>query len=209
MSTRHARSTAILVAALLVVLVGGLPAEESPPPFEAYPQALGGFFGPISGTGLHYHRWVGRDAFSIAGGIIYVPYDDTDPSGFYSSVVGTTLDYTIGAEYQRRVYGEAFTNWLAGSLYLFAGGRHRGYQPIVLVSGTPYDYETDPPVYGVGTYQAEVSAGFGIGVEVILFRHFSLPLEFGYGATWTMTEPDLAAAFVVEPLLQSGLRYRY
>jgi len=208
MNNHQIRRTVVVVA-LLVFLSSAIVAEEVVPPYETFPQALGGSFGPISGSGIHYHRWIGRNAFQVTGGIIYIPLDPAEWSPF-----GTTLDYTIGGEYQRRVYGEAFTDWLAGALYVFAGGRHRGYVPIETVAEGYEVPDSDPvewvdPVLAVGTFQAEVTVGAGIGVELILFRHFSIPIEFGYGGTWTVTEPNLGDAFLVNVYGQSGLRYRY
>ena len=200
----------IVISIVLVTFGAGvLFAEDIEAPYEAYPQALGGFYGPFSGTGLHYQNWIGTSGFHVNGGIVYVPLDD---GGWWPSQ--TVLDYAVGGEYQRRVFGEAFTNWLAGSLYLFAGGQHRGYNPVEVVAEGYEIPDSDPvewvdPVYGVGAYQAELSVGVGIGIELILFRHFSVPLEFGYGATWTVTEPAFADALSIGPNVQTGLRYRY
>jgi len=212
MNSNHQFRRAAVVITLLLLFAGPVVAEEVEPPYETFPEALGGFAGQISGTGLHYHRWIGQNAFQVTGGILYIPFDPTDYYlyGLYDS----TLDYSVGGEFQRRVYGEAFTNWLAGSLYLFAGGRHHGYIPINLVAEGYVVPASDPeewvdPVFAVGTFQAEVTIGAGIGMELILFRHFSIPIEFGYGATWIMTEADLVDAFLVSPYGQSGFRYRY
>lgn len=193
---------------LALVPLAGVAAEDAPP-WEVFPEALGGYYGPFSGSGLHYHRWIGEAGFHVTAGIIYIPFDADD---FRFS--DTTLDYAAGGEYQRRVYGEAFTNWLAGSLFLFAGAQHRGYVPVELVAEGYEVPDSDPveyvdPVYEVGSFQAEFSVGAGIGVELILFRHFSIPLEFGYGGTWTVTNPDITSAISVGPNVQTGLRYRY
>lgn len=90
----------------------------------AFPESFGGYYGPISGTGLHYHKWIDKNGFQVTGGILYRP----------DLVFGNILDYDLGGELQRRLYGDSFTNWLAGSLYLFAGGRHRGYIPTIVVT---------------------------------------------------------------------------
>jgi hypothetical protein len=159
----------IAFLALMLMLSAAIAAEEFESPYETFPQALGGSFGRISGIGLHYHKWAGENAFQVTGGLIY----------------NMELLYSIGGEYQRRVYGEAFTNWLAGSLYLFAGGSF------------------------VGVLPGEINAGAGVGVELILFRHLSIPLEFGYVGTWSYTAASLSEAFSVGPTVQAGLRYRY
>lgn len=198
----------IALLVLLVVTIVFAATAEDRPPDQLFSQALGGYYGPIAGTGLHYHRWIGANGYQITGGVLYIPFGS---DSWWSS---TTLDYNIGGEYQRQVYSEAFTNWLSGSLYLFAGGLHRGFIPIVTVTE---GYFADPnddnswveSVYGTGAFQAQLTAGFGIGVEIILFNHLSLPIEFGYGGTWVVTEADLSEAFLVNPYVQSGLRYRY
>lgn len=184
------------------------------PAYVNFPSALGASYGPISGSGLHYHQWRGNLGYQATAGVLYVPFDQESMWN-----LDLTLDYNLGGEVQRRVYGDAFSNWLTGSLYLFAGGNHRGYIPVVLVqeevydnNDTPDDFSDDTyiePVYDTGTFQAELTLGAGIGIEVILFQHFSIPVEVGYGATWTATEPDLAQAFMVDILVQAAFRYRY
>jgi hypothetical protein len=196
---------------VLLVACGGiaLANDEEAAPYEAFPSALGGFYGPFSGVGLHYHQWIGADAYHITAGIVYVPFGSDD---WWTPE--TTLDYSVGGEYQRRVYGDVFASWLAGSLYVFVGGHHHGYIPVNLVEEGYLEDPEDPesfvdPVYEVGTYQAQISTGVGIGVELIFFRHLSIPVEFGYGAAWTVTEPNIADAFTVGPGIQAGVRYRY
>ena len=187
----------LLVISLLFGAVAA--AADTTPPYEAFPSALGVAFGPISGTGLHYHRWNGPTGFQVAAGILYLPPGEV---GWMSNM----LDYNVGGAFQRRVYGDRFADWLAGSLYLFAGGNHRGYIPVIGPVSVPEGEAVD---YRVGSYQAELGLGAGIGFEIILFRHFSIPADFGYGASWTMTEPDLSNAFRVQLYGQTALRYRY
>jgi hypothetical protein len=206
---KHPRiNRVVIIAATLLLLAGVVTAEELVPPYETYPEALGGFFGPFSGSGLHYHRWLGQNGFHVSGGVVYAPIGAFTGAGDY-----VVLNYSLGGEFQRRVFGAAFTDWLAGSLYLFAGGMHRGFIPLIGSGGEEIP-ATDPVEYTdyveePGTYQFQVGVGVGIGIELILFRHFSIPVEFGYGATWTATEPVFAEAFTVGPNVQSGLRYRY
>jgi hypothetical protein len=196
----------------IVFLCFGLAAETlgaQDAPWDLYPQALGGYYGPFSGSGLHYQRWSGDSGFHASGGIVYVPFNESD-----WWIADNTLDYSLGGEYQRRVYGESFTNWLAGSLFVFAGVQHRGFIPVELVAEgyyrDPDDTTTwEEPVFAAGSYEAEVTIGAGIGIELVLFRHVSWPLEFGYGATWRPTESALVDAFTVGPNVQTGFRYRF
>lgn len=189
------------VTLLLFTFAASLAAVEgeTPPKYEevkpsvVYPDALGAAFGPISGIGLHYHRWEKSFGWQVTGGILYFPPGQQPGQ--------TSLDYNLGGALQWQVYGDTFAPWLSGNLYLFLGGNHRGYIP-VRSSG-------DPLVFTNGPFQADITAGPGIGTEIVLFEHFSIPIEFGYGGTWTVTQPDLSQAFTVNIYGQTALRYRY
>jgi hypothetical protein len=187
---------AVVTAAPIAAIEGeSLPEPteiEKIAPWERYPQALGAAFGPITGTGLHYNRWFGESGLHVAAGIIYLPPDQAWE---------TTLDYNVGVGYQHRLFGDVYAPWLSGALYLFAGGHHRGFIPILWDEATDSTY--------VGSYQAQLGLGGGIGIELVLFEHFSIPAEVGYGGVWTITEPDLAEAFLVNLVGQVALRYRF
>ena len=200
MRRKHAVTALFLVVLLVTGAASAAAVEgETPPDFEEfrpsgrYPNALGAAFGPISGIGLHYHRWDKTLGLQVSGGILYFPPGEGPGE--------TSLDYNIGGAVQWQVFGDVFSRWLRGNLYAFVGGNHRGYIPVI-ISG-------DPVTFSNGAFQADFTAGPGIGIEIVLFEHFSIPVEFGYGATWTMTEPDLARAFSVTIYGQTALRYRY
>ena len=182
----------------------GLGAEDvAVPAYEEFPEALGFQFGEISGTGLSYQIWTPALGIQIAGGIIYAPLNGGWPS--------RTLDYTIGAEFQFPVYGEDFASWLSGRLYLVTGLSHAGYIPVVVATD---GYErTDStwvePVFAAGEFTPVLGVGAGIGIEMILFRHFSIPLELGYGVKWEPTAGALSSQFNVNLHVQAGFRYRY
>ncbi len=186
-----ARVFAVVVVAL-VSIVAPLVAEDAPP-FDRFPQALGVMFGPVSGSGLHYHVWRGVHGIGITGGIIYQPIDAE-----LLWEVDNTLDYNIGIAYHRRLFGDNFATGLAGSLYLVAGGGHRGYIPVI---GETSRTE--------GAYQADLNFGVGVGVEIILLSHISLPAEFLYGGTFTPTRVGGTDWLRIGPTGQLGLRYRY
>jgi hypothetical protein len=112
------------------------------------------------------------------------------------------LNYIIGAEVQHTVYGDDFANWLSGRLYLFSALNHRGYIEAEMESSDPY-------VLGYGDFNAVFAFGVGIGVEIILFKHFSFPVELGYGVFWNPTKTALRDQFVVDIVPQVGFRYRY
>ncbi len=177
------------------------------PAYEEYPQALGFQYGEISATGLSYQKWNEGTGVQITAGAVYIPYDDEDFYGWSA----TTLDYNIGTEAQFRVYGEDFAQWLSGQLYLFAGLKHRGYIPVEQVSAGYTDENDDwvDPVYEVGSYNPVLGLGVGIGIEIILFRHFSIPVELGYIADWNPSVADIAGQFEIGLRPQVGFRYRY
>ena len=162
--------------------------------FHKFNESLGFQYGTIFGTGLSYQRWDSRQGFQAVFGAWYNPIS-TD----------VILDYAVGAEYQYSVYGEDFAKWLSGQLYLFAGLTHQGY---INVEST-YDEETYETTYTQGPFGYVFGGGFGIGIEVILFEHFSIPFEIGYGIYWDGSKETLAEQFLVDLAFQVGFRYRY
>lgn len=202
----------VFVVAIVAICTPVLAAEEvesGPKAFQEFPDALGVFFGPASGMGLSYHTWL-PDApgsgLQVAFGVIYAA--DTASSFFGQRI----LDYTVGFEYQRSVYGEDFASWLSGQLYLWGGIAHNGYINRIVTTDAVYG-DTGNLVseaeYGVAPYTPTVTIGVGIGVEVILFRHFSFPVEVGYVATYNFGEETFAKGISVNLTPQGGARYRY
>ena len=152
--------------------------------------------------------------FQLAVGGIYIPFSEYDYY-LFTTWPPTTLDYSIGVELQFRVFGDAFTRWLTGQLYLFAGINHRGYIPVETITEDYLD-ETDPdnpiwvePVMEPGVYTPVVGFGGGIGIEIIIFQHFSVPIELGYAVKWSPTIIDVASQFTLGLEPQVGFRYRY
>ena len=142
----------------------------------------------MSGIGLSYYIDLqDGPALQFAGGVYY-------GAEFFSDL----LDYNLGAEIQFPVYQEDFNRWFAGQLYIFTGLNHVGF--------IEEDYDTS----GFGDYNAEFYAGFGIGMEIILFGHFSIPFEVGYIGCWKpMASNNLAEQFSINLWPQGGFRYRY
>ena len=100
------------------------------------------------------------------------------------------FSFNIGLQAQFRFYEASFGEWLDGGLYGW-GGVAYGNRPYVLVGGIP---------------QGGLSAGAGIGIEPVFFKHFSTPIEFGYSASWDLSSITPQSAGVV---IQGGLRYRF
>ena len=202
-SPRKTRARVLGLIVLLATLALPLAADERVPPFERYPQALGAMFGEITGTGLHYHRWFGPNGVGITGGIIYQPLDAEMPW-----LVENTLDYNLGVAYHRRVYGDEFGTGLAGSLYLVTGGGHRGYIPVIRTYPSGPEEPPAEEEYE-GDYRAAFNLGIGVGIEIILLNHISIPAEFLYGAVFTPTLWGTTDWLRIGPTGQIGLRYRY
>ena len=189
----------IVLIFILVYSAAVLFAEEEPEAFEEFSRALGFQAGEISGTGLSYQVWKQETGFQFTLGAVYVPPEEA----WYSNI----LDYTSGFEVQHRVYGEDFTSWISGLLYLFAGLNHRGYIPVEEV----LDEGSDPVTYSfeTGSYHPIIALGGGIGIEIIIFRHFSVPFELGYCIFWNPLGGDFMDQFEINLVPQGGFRYRY
>ena len=207
---RMKKTRALLLIGAVLVLVNPVSlfsfgAEEvSVPAYVEFPQALGFQYGEIAGTGLSYQVWRDAVGFQVAGGIVYIPLSE-------DSWIYRTLDYSLGTEIQLRVYGEDFASWLSGQLYGFAGLNHGGYIPIVTIKDA-YAIDEDnwaSAELGTGPYTPTFGFGLGIGIEIIFFRHFSMPLELGYGLEWKPTAKTIPEQFNVNLKPQVGFRYRY
>ncbi|RKX83826.1 MAG: hypothetical protein DRP57_07150 [Spirochaetes bacterium] len=178
--------------------------------YRAYPYALGAFAGELGGTGLSYQQWLGKFGYEVSFGGYYTPPDCSfEPNSVF-------LTYSIGLQFQYALFSEnllkKFPDWIAASLYLFTGTVHVGSlsQPCKVnpdfnkddLSSLMYLSDTSKsPVY-----TPDFGVGFGIGIEPVLFRHFSFPMEFGIDSIWPLGSlwPD-TAGFIV----QGGFRYRF
>jgi hypothetical protein len=131
--------------------------------------------------GLQYQHWFDNVGFQITAGGSY------NPQSYWRS-----LNYTVLLDGLFSVYHDNITRWLSGNLYVWATVGHHGYI-------SAYD------VYGTTTGQTFVPnfvAGAGIGIETVLFRHFSIPIQFGYTAEFPVAP---TAGFSVG----TGIRYRF
>ena len=206
--------------------------------FDRNSHALGVFVGSVGGLGLHYQHWFGNVGIQTAFGVFYSPegdgidplflfgsyaeydtYEWREPGTelMYYSYYRTRLSYNIGIELLYRLYAEDFANWFSGNLYLFAGINHSGVDQFYYdKKKVEYDYDGGSEYYWVEDptkkielgYTPNLSFGVGIGIEPMLFQHFSLPLEFGFGLYWAGVEFDPNAIFIA-PIIQAGLRYRF
>ncbi len=210
----YSRVLLICTTILLSFSTAILFAEEPINAFTAYPHALGAFAGDLSGYGLSYQQWFGRFGFETAFGGYYTPYNPEE-CGYYENV--DILQYTIGIQGLYIVYSgnmvRSFADWLDGSLYIFSGIVHNGtvgrkckvnpaYSDATADTETPYIEDPN----ATPTYSSQLGTGLGIGIEIVLFKHFSFPIEFGIDSIWTLGSvwPDRAGL-----IIQGGFRYRY
>ncbi len=193
----------ILVILIFITGLLSLQAEELTV-FEKYPSSIGAFYGDVAGMGLSYQRWFSSLGFELAGGLWYTPIENAAYQEFAEFFV-----YNIGVQAMYTLVSNNITDWISGNLYLFAGVIHYGhlYQPCK-TTGTK---ENEVPVYEPDYSKSPIlssdfGTGFGIGIETVLLKHFSLPIEFGIDGIWQsgIILPKKAGFFV-----QSGLRYRF
>lgn len=162
--------------------------------YDAFNNALGMFASVIpngGAYGLHYQHWFNKFGFQITGGGFF------DPDNTW----GSTLDYSVLLEGLYSVYGNSFSEQIAGRLYTWTALGHHGFKPdntISRLDNTLKDfvYEEDD------SYYPNILAGLGIGIEFILFEHFSFPMQFGY-----MGEFPFKPGFGFSG--GTGIRYRY
>ena len=207
-------ATLILSILLLFFSTAILFAEEPINAFTAYPHALGAFIGDLSGYGLSYQQWFGRFGFETAFGGSYTPYSSEECSISPSVDI---LQYAIGIQGQYIVYSgnmiKSFADWLDASLYIFTGILHDGtigknckVNPNYSDSNSSNEsqYIEDPNAQP--SFSPKLGTGLGIGIEIVLFKHFSFPIEFGLDSVWALGSiwPERAGYIV-----QGGFRYRY
>ena len=177
----HIRIAAIIICSITVSM--GYAEENIATINNTFANALGFYAASIGASsglyGLHYQHWAGDFGFQITGGGTYTP-------NYYFSG-GSLLDYSVALEGLWTVYGGEYVRDIAGRLYLWAMGGHHGYLD-----------DTDD----TQNFVVNFTSGLGIGIETILYQHFSIPIEFGYTAEFP-TETSFGFSF------GAGLRYRY
>lgn len=186
----------LTVVALGLVTTGSITAQtrkaKEDVRYDDFKSSLGVFAMniPNGGSyGLQYERWFNDNGIQVTGGGYYSPKKESWTD---------TLDYSIMIHGLHTVYGNTVSNELAGRLYTWAAIGHHGFIKTTQ-SWNSSTLETD---YDDEKYSANAVVGLGIGIEVILFEHFSIPLQFGFVGEFP-NEPGLGFSF------GSGIRYRY
>lgn len=189
---------ALFLAGFLAMGAGTAQAPEPAPslalaeaPVALFPNALGFYASSMPSYGLHYQRWLYPFGFQVTAG----GYATDSP---YSAPIKdwqATAQVSAALALDQRVY----SSWFAHLLYVFATAGEN-------VESLAYLSDPDPlftgdETYAPGPVDASFKAGVGVGIEFILFKHFSIPLEFGY-----VGDP---VAGTVNFMLGGALRYRF
>jgi hypothetical protein len=179
------RKTALAIACILFVSTALFAAGNDT--LNKYSNSIGAQFGRLSGIGLSYQKRISDlDAVQTTA---YISYDG-DSSW-------SLLEYVVGLEYQHTIYSDFYSDWFVGQLYVFGAINHSGCVE-------PINYNTSDlgftPAFGIGG---------GVGVEMILIDHFSMPIEFGYGAYWDSEGSSFLEQLEFGFVGQVGVRYRY
>jgi hypothetical protein len=190
------RRSIVLLSAVLLTAFQSVSAQEwgaEGNPMSQFPQALGGTYGPMIGTGLSYQRWFEGVGIQTAVGAVYSPEEQFS---------GDLLWYRVTFGLQRILYHETFADWFAGGLYAFGALAHGGRIEWVT---EPVDTQ-EPADPQPGPFRPLVAVGAGVGIESVLFRHFSVPVEFGLSVEWEIPSVVPVSAGFVGGV---GLRYRF
>jgi len=169
-------------------------------PTKEFPRALGVFGSSMNGGGLSYQSWNSDLGFAVAAGAFAIPASGLQFGENTASTDVMNYGYNIEANLLYRLFASNFWNWLSGDLLVYASVAYKGAQTADYIYDPDKDETTDDSYYREGTLEQSVAAGLGIGYEIVLFRHFSLPLQFGYQVEWP---------FLLDFCFSGGLRYRF
>jgi hypothetical protein len=169
-------------------------AEEAPAPklSQVCPSALGFSFGSEITTltvfNLHYQRWFGNYGFAASGGA----YLNNTVTGDFAA------DALLSFQYKFSEVNLVSSGDLYGCLY---GYLQSGYVVQQTSTTSGYDPITYATIYNPPTFKQYVPVQVGIGMEVVLFKHISLPLEVGF--EYQINGSNFG------PVATTALRYRF
>lgn len=169
---------------LLCVLILPLSAEQN-----QFPHALGVQVGRLAGVGASYQRWISSLGYQIATGAVYHPLMEEGRD---------QLVYNVGLELQYSIIGHIINSTLGGNMYLVCGLHHQGYKEAV-------ESTIDQGVYTASDLIMNFGFGAGLGVETILFDHYSISTEFVYVGMYNINTEQLS----LNMYPQLSLRYRF
>lgn len=190
----------ILSLIFATALTAAFAQTEPQTPALSYPSSVGVFGSTAIGGGLSYQRWFDRFGCAITVGGNVTPYYSTGSSSWATGAGDADFyawSYDVELDLMYRLYSSVFANWLTGDLFAYAMAAHKGGVEAAYI---PDADASKTGSYAEGSYIPVAAAGIGIGYEIILFKHFSIPAQFGYVAQW-----PLRLDFTVS----GGLRYRF
>jgi hypothetical protein len=136
--------------------------------FDQYPSSLGFCVGSPEIVGLTWKHWFGRTGLEVTAGGTY------DPVATYSDI----YFYSVTAGLSHRLLAEDFASWFSGGLSLIGFIGHTGRSGYQYQEGEGGGQGT----YAPSGYKPAFFAAAGIGIESVLFKHFSQELDFVYVA---------------------------
>lgn len=154
------------------------------PALQEYPSALGISLSTIENVGLSWKRWFGKTGVEVAVGGLWDP-SATDGNIYWYSVYGAV---------SHRLFAEDFSDWFSGGLDLVFLAGHAGEEG--------FEYDASSSNYIRTGYVPYLHFGAGIGIEMVMFRHFSQELQFLYIARF-LNNPGIHLG------LNASFRYRY
>jgi hypothetical protein len=156
---------------------------------DAYPSSLGFSVGTsitlVSGFNLHYQRWFDDIGLAVSlGGM----------KGASSNEWGT--DGLVTFQYKLSDGNFDSGGIFYGALYVFANS---GY---VVRQYVNYAYDSTTSVsVSTNVFEQYVPVGIGIGIEGVLFKHISVPMEVGF-------EYHILGNYM-GPSFTTAIRYRF
>jgi len=195
-----ARRAFLVLAAGLIAAAAF--AQTTEPAYLQFNDGVGFSVGRISGYGISFRHWFSEKVgLQVCAGGLYFP---SEPGSGWIDY-GTLLQYWSGLEVFRSLYATEFTKWLFGQVYLFAGATHYGNIPWeATLNEDGYTYTYTPGVYVPG-----FGLGGGVGIEMTLFRHFSMVFELGYAAFWEPSSAAFKDQLSVDLVPQGVAQFRY
>jgi hypothetical protein len=200
-----AAALCLCIAPLTVSAEGRDSSADLASPAAEFPNAAGAYGSSMLGGGLSWQHWFGSLGIAVTAGGMAYPYGTYYGLWEYPvSGTGTAdfavWNYNVQLDLMYRLYSSNFWNWLSGDLYVFATLAHMGSVDAVFVDEDGDFATTDDEYYVAGDYIPAFAIDVGIGYEIVLFRHFSLPLQFGYTVKYPL---------YVDFTFSGGLRYRF
>lgn len=185
------RKTLVLITALALFMAGSSAFAENTP-FDDSPKSVGFKFvlgEPAQLVGLSYQQWFGKIGLETS---MHLHYEETRNYIFSDTLVA---EANIGIQYQ--IFKTVHNERISSSLFVFAdagaitAGSHKD-------SGEPGS-GADKPL----SFKTDALISLGIGYEIVLFDHFSIPEKVGYMARFPSSNGGLNLFF------SSGIMYRF